>query len=656
MTSYIRRLLVLGGGNISLGTAGRFAGVGLLGFTADILLFQLLIAAGFSLGQSHAISFVFAAIINYGLNSRWAFSSSTTGAQQRDWTRFARFMTVCLLAFSLRGGIIACAVQLFGWPPLAALMLAIGAAVTINYFGNAFFVFPSPKSRLTFDISWRVAAIGILGYTLALRLVFLGTVDLIPEEAYYWNYAQHLDIGYLDHPPMVAWLIWAGTSLFGNTEFGVRIGAYVVWVAAAIFVFLLSRSLFGKSAALVSLLLIATLPFFFSTGILMMPDAPLTAAWAGTLYFLERALLGDKRWAWLGIGVCVGLGMLSKYTIILLAPATLLFLILDVASRQWLRRPEPYIAAALAVLLFSPVIIWNATHEWVSFTFQSTRRLGSPFNFSFPALIGSIVILLTPLGSIAAFTALSQLNFRIKNYNSMAIRRSFFIAIYTLVPLSVFIAFSVFHSVKLNWTGPVWLAVIPAISAAIVKTTSDESRFAAVLRRLWVPTVASTFLIYGLGLHYLALGLPMTQNIGTIRTLPIAWEEFGDTVGLIQNSVEQVTGEPVLLIGMDRYFLASQIAFYNRRSKDPVNSSVGSGVLGKNSLMYNYWFQPADLQGKNAILFSLKRHELEHDSLSKHFHRLANIQQQEVIKQGIAVGRFYYRIGHTLRSWRASSP
>lgn len=571
------------------------------------------------------------------------------GVKQWDWARFARFMTICLLAFSLRGGIVALAVQILEWPPLAGLLLAIGIAAIVNYFGNAFFVFPSPKPRLAPDISWRVAAIGILGYALMPRLTFLGIVDLIPEEAYYWNYAQHLDIGYLDHPPMVAWLIWLGTSLFGNTEFGVRIGAYVAWIAAAIFVFLLSRNLFGKSAALVSVLLIATLPFFFSIGIMMMPDAPLTAAWAGTLYFLERVFLGNKRWAWLGVGACVGLGMLSKYTIILLGPATLFFMFLDVVSRRWLRRPGPYIAAAIAVLLFSPVILWNAANEWVSFAFQSTRRLESPLNFSVPALIGSVAILLTPFGSIAAFAALSNLNFRAKTNDPTTIRRSFFIAAYTLAPLSVFIVFSIFHGVKLNWTGPVWLALLPAISAAIAKTTTDGSRRAAVLKRLWVPTVASTLVVYGLGLHYLAIGLPMTYSIGTIRTLPVAWQELGQTVGLIQNSVEQASGEPALLIGMDRYFLASQIAFYNRMSKDPVNSSVGSGVLGKNSLMYNYWFQPADLQGKNAILVSLKRHELEQDSLSARFHHLTEIQQQEVVKQGVAVGSFYYRIGYALR-------
>ena len=70
------------------------------------------------------------------------------------------------------------------------------------------------NKRLSADVGlphvrrWRGIALAVLSYVIFLRFVFLGTLNLLPEEAYYWNYAQHLDIGYLDHPPMVAWMIW----------------------------------------------------------------------------------------------------------------------------------------------------------------------------------------------------------------------------------------------------------------------------------------------------------------------------------------------------------------------------------------------------------------------------------------------------------------
>ncbi|MDL2398236.1 glycosyltransferase family 39 protein [Rhizobium mayense] len=651
MIDYARRLLVLAGGAVSFGNATRFAGVGLIGLALDLLIFQILFGMGFGLVAAHVTSFAVATISNYILNSRWAFAGDGPRLRERDWRRYIRFMTICLLAFALRGGVLAGAVELLGWPPQAAIILGVGAAAIVNYLGNAFFVFPSENPRMPSDVRWRVAAIGVLGYILALRFVFLGLVDLVPEETYYWNYAQHLDIGYLDHPPMVAWLIWLGTSLFGNTGFGVRIGAYLAWIVTCFFAFRLSRNLSGKSAAFVSVLLVAILPFFFSTGFMMMPDVPLTAAWAGTLYFLERALIGGRRRAWWGVGLCMGLGMLSKYTIALLGPATLIFLLLDARARRWLLRPEPYLAAAVAAVLFSPVIYWNATHAWASFAFQSSGRLQSATTFSLPDLISSAAILLTPLGLVAAIAALVTKN-RVTlatNADAEARRRSLFIKIYTIVPLSVFIAFSLFHEVKLNWTGPLWLALLPAISATIVAVGGSLSRFDGLLRRLWIPTVMTMLVIYGLGLHYLVLGFPLVGHFGNIRTLPVAWEEFGHEAGLIERNVEQETGKQVLLAGMDRYFVASEIAFYDRVDDDAVRTSVGRGALGLDSLMYGYWFKPADMQGRNVILFGLKRGDLEQASFNGLFSRLSEIKEQKVTKQGAPVGSFFYRIGYDLR-------
>ena len=79
----------------------------------------------------------------------------------------------------------------------------------------------------------RKFALAIAACSLLLRLAFSGAVDLLPEEAYYWNYAQHLDIGYVDHPPMIAWLIALSTGLLGHSEFAVRLPAIVCGLATA---------------------------------------------------------------------------------------------------------------------------------------------------------------------------------------------------------------------------------------------------------------------------------------------------------------------------------------------------------------------------------------------------------------------------------------
>jgi dolichol-phosphate mannosyltransferase len=129
---------------------------------------------------------------------------------------------------------------------------------------------------------------------LLLRLATLAAPDLFPEEAYYWLYARHLDLGYLDHPPMVAWLIHFGTTLFGHGEFGVRIFAFLCHLVTCFFVFRLTALCFDRRAAWTAMAMLQVLPFFFMTGFMITPDAPLTACWAGALYFLARVFFQEN--------------------------------------------------------------------------------------------------------------------------------------------------------------------------------------------------------------------------------------------------------------------------------------------------------------------------------------------------------------------------
>jgi dolichol-phosphate mannosyltransferase len=252
------------------------------------------------------------------------------------------------------------------WQPQTAIVVAIVMATAVFHVGAVFFIYLQSDASEDPAVRWPVVTISILTYVLILKVIFMGSVNLIPEEAYYWNYAQHLDWGYLDHPPMVAWLIWLSTSILGKSELSVRLPAYVCWILAAIFMFRLTLNLYDRPAAFRTILLLAVLPIYFGLGFFMTPDASLYAAWAGCLYFLERALIAQNSRAWWGVGICMGLGMLSKYTMALLGLGTLVFLLIDRQARRWLLRPEPYIAAIMSVIVFSPVFLWNMRNGWVS--------------------------------------------------------------------------------------------------------------------------------------------------------------------------------------------------------------------------------------------------------------------------------------------------
>ena len=402
--TYLQRLMALAGGTASIGTGSRFAMVGLFGVMVDSLLFQWLMNRGAGLAVAHVTSFFVTLSVNYVLNAKWSFRPHCAGLL--DWPRFGRFLTLGVLALLLRGEVLALLVDAWHVPAAWAIFPAIAATAAINYMGSAFYVWGDATNRSSADVRWRVFSVGVVAYMLVLRLLTLGQVELLVHEAYYWNYAQHMALSFLDHPPMVAWMIWLGTSLMGDNEFGVRIGAFLSGLVAMGYLYALARNRYDQSTGMRTMLLMAVLPLSAISGMLMTPDAPLLAAWAAALYYMERALVAGRGSAWLGMGIAFGLGLLSKYTIGLLGCSALLFVILDPAARRWMRRPHPYLAVALALLLFSPVLVWNYQHHWTSFLFQTVRRIESASQFSLHVLIMQMLVLATPTGLLAALLAL----------------------------------------------------------------------------------------------------------------------------------------------------------------------------------------------------------------------------------------------------------
>ena len=632
-----------GGVHISLRLAA------LAWFGADLVVFNALSAAGLGLAAAHCASFLAAIGCFLWVARLAAFPRQRSGI---GWSGVAGIGTSCILALFLRGAILAVLVEKWQCPPQVAIVPCVVVSAVVSYLGCLFFVVSEQPY-----LRWRMAAAGVIAYALLLRLCYIGLPELIPEEAYYWNYAQHLDLSYLDHPPMVAWLIWLSTGLFGDGEFGVRFGAFACWLVAAYFCYRLTSDLFEGQSAIRALMLLSVLPFFFGVGVFMTPDAPVIACWAGMLHFLQRALLGGRRLAWWGAGIALGLGLLSKYTIALLVPAAAVFMVCDKSSRRWLARPEPYAALLVALLLFMPVLIWNAGHDWASFVFQGTRRLAEQSRFSLHLLIGSLAILLTPLGlAWAARTLLPSLSDTARAMAHPAHRSRRFTIIFLLVPLLVFVAFSITHSIRLNWVGPVLLAALPAM-AWHLRPRPATSWLWRWGRKLWVPTIAGSLIVYGGTLHYLVLGLP---GIGYPSGTPLlGWRDLGAQLEALEDNFEEQTGVEPMIVGMDRYNLASEAAFYRQaagaRRKDPraredVEETAGRELFGRSCLMYEYWSNPGLAEGRTMVLIGDNDEELASENVQHHFERLGKIEQMVVTKNGKTAGRYYYRFAYGYRS------
>ncbi|MBE9568456.1 MAG: glycosyltransferase family 39 protein, partial [Proteobacteria bacterium] len=337
-------------------------GVAGLVISADLIVSFGLFSLGHSIAFSHFSGLVAAGVLLLLLH-RFGIDNSTTALSAISKTKRVLSVLVYLLVQSaIRGGSIASLVNL-GLSDPVALIGGILAASLIGSYSSSLLL-----TRYRHPSGWVGAGITLAVCIFALRLVFLGGMELIPQETYYWNYAQHLSPGYLDHPPLVAATIYTGEALFGHNAFGTRFGAFVYGFIFIYIFYRYARLQVDQSSAILASAFAMLLPYFFmGTGFLIAPDSPLSMAWVMALYFFYLALVDDEPRAWYGVGLAMGIGMLSKYTISLLAPAALLFIIIDPKARRHLLRKEPYIAVVIAILVFSPVIYWNATNDWASF-------------------------------------------------------------------------------------------------------------------------------------------------------------------------------------------------------------------------------------------------------------------------------------------------
>lgn len=655
------RSIFLAWGTSSIASRARLAVMSLLSMAVDLALFILLLSIGVEMGEAHLLSFSLASAFFYFSLALPFFSKTRPNQSVRGgWSCHSSFGIVVLLSLFLRGGVLTTFTGLMGWPPQVAILPAMAIAFFTNYLGCTLFVFPAWKKDGERDFHWKVLAFGVIGYTLLLRLFYLSEPNLLSQEAYYWNYAQHLDIGYLDHPPMVGWIIWLGTTLLGDTEMGTRLGAFLAWLLTAFFCFRITRHLFDHSTALRALVLLAILPFFFGVGLVMTPDALVVPCWAGLLYFLERSLLGGRRSAWLGVAVSAGLGMLSKYTIALLAPGVLLFMMIDRDSRRWLFRLEPYAALALTLLLFSPVIIWNAEHQWASFVFQGPSRFQESLNFTLPELLGSVFVLLTPTGALAALAALRSKAEGDAEGTDLQFgrRRRSFLLIFTLLPLSIFAAFSLFHNVKLNWTGPLWLAVLPPMAWQMAPHGAlRPNRLLGILHRSWPPTIMATPLLFGALLHFWVLGLPGISypRISDLDLL-VGWKDLTQKVSRIENQVQTSEGVKPVVVGMDKSYIASQLIFCGARygdgngdKKEIISHTTGRHIFGEDSLMYRYWFPDSEIRNlprEHPVLILIARElsELRADRILASGWTMGRVRELDIQKNGMTVGHYYYTL------------
>ena len=217
--------------------------------------------------------------------------------------------------------------------------------------------------------------------TTLIRLAFAATTGLGVDESYMVTAGRMLNLGYFDHPPASWWLSWGAAYLLGTeAPVAVRLPFILLFALSQFLVWRLGCLVANREAGFWAVVALNITPVFgVTTATWVLPDGPLDAALLGAALCLLHALPATGRRAaawWATAGICAGLAMFSKYSAVLTMGGAFLYLLITPAHRHWLLRPPPYLAAALALLIFSPVLLWNATHGWASFAFQGDRAMG----------------------------------------------------------------------------------------------------------------------------------------------------------------------------------------------------------------------------------------------------------------------------------------
>ncbi len=207
-----------------------------------------------------------------------------------------------------------------------------------------------------------------------IRLFVAARAPLSADEAYYWVWSRALAAGYLDHPPMVALWIRAGTAVAGDTAFGVRLLGPVSALLGSLLLLRAAEDVSpGRGAGPVAVLLLnATLALNVGS-VVMTPDTPLLFFWTAALACLTRLVRTGRPGWWLGAGLCAGLALDSKYTAGLLGAAILAWLLAVPEARRWLACWQLWAGGVMALAVFAPVVWWNAVHGWASFFKQAGR-------------------------------------------------------------------------------------------------------------------------------------------------------------------------------------------------------------------------------------------------------------------------------------------
>ena len=431
----------------------------------------------------------------------------------------------------------------------------------------------------------------LLIMALVVRLVLSSRFLLVPDEANYWQWSRYLALGYHDHPPLIAWTIWLSTTVFGNTEFAVRLPTILGLGLASLYLMLLSRDWFSCRTTLHVILLFTGILLFNGSALIATPDGLLLPCWAAAIFHAQRAIFQRSPWSWLFTGIWFGLGMLAKYTMALFLLPLLIFLLITPRQRAQLASWWPWLGLLLGLLLFSPVLYWNSQHGWATFRhvlYQGGVSTQGLLHLKYLGeFLGTQALLLSPLVFLLLLGAWA-IPARPGLERQKPVSRLLFWM--SLVPFLVFMFLSLHVRVYGNWPAPAYLAGLVFLVARYGPGRSSSGQvgwgWRLTVLLAWGMTVV-------LLVHLVVPVLPLSARQDRIARETTGWKQMGRLVG--QAVAAMPRPRSTFIFGL-RYQYASLLAFYGPGQP----RTVCINRWGRPNV-YDFWNDAQTLQGQDGV-------------------------------------------------------
>ncbi|MEO0607600.1 MAG: glycosyltransferase family 39 protein [Pseudomonadota bacterium] len=403
------------------------------------------------------------------------------------------------------------------------------------------------KSILAEPIS-RVALALIAGLLLVrLGLVIWSPMELYADEAQYWRWGQVLDWGYYSKPPLIAWMIHLSTAVFGDSEWAIRLLAPVFHGVAALFLFLLSRRMFGSLAGLFTVVTYLVMPGVVLSSGVISTDGVLFPFWSLALYLIWRWREADLGWAGcVVLGLAIGAGVLSKYAMIYFAIGLVLTGLIDRPTRRALISVKGLAVAATALAMIAPHLFWNVANDFqtVGHTVDNANLGGPLFNLDhLPRFLGDQMGVFGPVAFIALIVGLAFLRPRggladLGDTAQAQRTKETWLACF-IVPVLLIIAFqAILSRAHANWAATAYPAASVWLGGFLIRAKSWRPAFWAGIALQSAVAVFATAVAFGPPSWSAALG--RDNDFKRVR----GWDDFSKQMA---QEVERLQPTAILL-------------------------------------------------------------------------------------------------------------